>query len=44
MQKINPANHFTINNRSREIGRHKIIRNVPSSASLATMSPPTRLA
>src|SRR4051812_19254392 len=40
-EKMAAASHFKNRSRRREIGRHKIILKVPSSASLATMSPPT---
>ncbi len=40
-EKTTPATHFTSSSRNREMGRDRIIRNVPSSTSLATRSPPT---
>ena len=43
-EKITPATHFENSIRNREIGRLRIIRKVPSSASLATKSPPTSAA
>src|SRR5437868_15006118 len=41
-EKMAAANHLSSSSRRREMGRHKIILKVPSSASLATMSPPTK--
>src|SRR5712671_6792323 len=41
-EKMAAASHFKRSSRRREMGRHRIILKVPSSASLATMSPPTK--
>ena len=41
--KITPVTHLMNSSRNREIGRERIMRNVPSSASLATRSPPTSM-
>ena len=41
---MTPASHFTSSSRNREMGRDRIMRSVPSSASLATRSPPTSAA
>src|SRR5258708_3552785 len=43
-EKTTPASHFAISRRTREMGRDNIIRKVPSSASFATRSPPTKAA
>src|SRR3954464_513716 len=43
-EKIRPDTHLASSRLKREIGRERIMRKVPSSASLATRSPPTSAA
>ena len=41
--KMTPVSHLVNSSRKREMGRERIIRSVPSSASFATRSPPTSM-